>query len=345
MKALLLKEYKQLEVTRVPDPEIGPEEVLVQVKACGICGSDVHGYDGHTGRRIPPLIMGHEASGVIAEVGANVKQFTRGDRVTLDSTVYCGQCFHCRRGEVNLCDHRNVLGVSCAEYRRHGAFAEFVAVPQHIVYRLPDDLGFEQAALIEAVSIAFHAVNRTPLKLGDSVVVVGAGMIGQLVIQTLRQAGCGKLVAVDLDDNKLRMAQELGADTGINAKSADLQARVLDLTEGRGADLAFEVVGASAPFNTAVASLRKGGSVTLVGNLSPKVEMPLQHIVTRELTLIGVCASSGEYPACIDLMARGRIDVSAFISAFAPLEEGPMWFDRLYRQEPGLMKVVLKPSE
>lgn len=344
MKALLLKDYKQLEVTNMPDPEVGPEEVLVQVKACGICGSDVHGYDGHTGRRIPPLIMGHEASGVVVQTGANVKQFRAGDRVTFDSTVYCGKCFYCRRGQINLCDNRNVLGVSCGDYRRHGAFAEYVAVPQHIVYRLPDDLSFEQAALIEAVSIAFHATNRTPLKLGDSVVVVGAGMIGQLVIQTVRQAGCGKLIAIDLDDRKLQMACELGADVGINASRPDLQAQVLELTQGRGADLAFEVVGASASFKTSVASLRKGGSVTLVGNVSPQVEMPLQHIVTRELTLIGVCASSGEYPACIDLMARGSIDVSAFISAFAPLEEGPMWFDRLYRQEPGLMKVVLKPT-
>jgi L-iditol 2-dehydrogenase len=343
MKALLLKDYKQLEVARVPDPTIGPEEVLVRVEACGICGSDVHGYDGHTGRRIPPLIMGHEAAGVIAEVGPDVKQFSPGDRVTVDSTVYCGKCFYCRRGDVNLCDNRNVLGVSCNEYRRHGAFAEFVAVPQHIVYRLPDDLSFEQAAMIEAVSIAFHAVNRTPLKLGDTVVVVGAGMIGQLVIQTLREAGCGKLIAIDLDDRKLQMAQQLGADEGINANAPDLRAQVLERTHGRGSDLAFEVVGASAPFNTAVASVRKGGAVTLVGNLSPKVDMPLQQIVTREITLIGVCASSGEYPACIDLMARGKIDVRAFISAFAPLEEGPMWFDRLYQQEPGLMKVILKP--
>jgi L-iditol 2-dehydrogenase len=343
MKALLLKDYKQLEITSVPDPAIGPEEVLVRVEACGICGSDVHGYDGHTGRRIPPLIMGHEAAGLIAEVGANVKQFSPGDRVTVDSTVYCGKCFYCRRGNVNLCDNRNVLGVSCNEYRRHGAFAEFMAVPQHIVYRLPDDLSFEQAAMIEAVSIAFHAINRTPLKLGDTVVVVGAGMIGQLVIQTLRQAGCGKLIAIDIDDRKLQMARDLGADEGINANSPDISAQILERTHGRGSDLAFEVVGTSVAFNTAVTSVRKGGALTLVGNLSPKVDMPLQQIVTQEITLIGVCASSGEYPACIDLMARGKIDVRAFISALAPLEEGPMWFDRLYRQEPGLMKVILKP--
>jgi L-iditol 2-dehydrogenase len=287
--------------------------------------------------------MGHEASGVIAEVGPGVKQFRPGERVTFDSTVYCGKCFHCRRGHINLCDNRNVLGVSCGEYRRHGAFAEYVAVPEHIVYRLPDDLSFEQAALIEAVSIAFHATNRAPMKLGDSVVVVGAGMIGQLVIQTLRQAGCGKLIAIDLDEGRLQMAQKLGADSAIHANSPELSAQLLELSQGRGADLAFEVVGASAPFNRAVTSVRKGGHVVLIGNLSPKVDMPLQEIVTREITLIGVCASSGEYPACIDLMARRKIDVSTFITAVAPLEEGPVWFDRLYRQESGLMKVVLQP--
>jgi L-iditol 2-dehydrogenase len=343
MKALLLKEYKHLEIAELPDPEPGPHEVLVRVKACGICGSDVHGYDGHTGRRIPPLVMGHEASGTVAAAGTNVRRFGPGDRVTFDSTVYCGDCFYCRRGEVNLCDNRNVLGVSCGDYRRHGAFAEFVAVPERIVYRLPESLSFEQAALIESVSIAVHAVNRTPRRIGDAVVVVGAGMIGQLVVQTMRHAGCGKLIAIDLEDSKLEMASKFGADLGINAGAPDLRERILDATQGRGADVAFEAVGADAPFNTAVASLRKGGILTLIGNLSPKVELPLQQIVTREITMFGSCASSGEYPACIDLLARGAIDVRPFMSACAPLAEGPIWFDRLYRHEPGLMKVILNP--
>ena len=343
MKALLLKDYMQLEVTDAPDPEIGRDEVLVRVQACGICGSDIHGYDGHTGRRIPPLIMGHEASGIVAEIGKDITQFRPGDRVTFDSTVYCGKCFYCRRGDVNLCDNRNVIGVSCGDYRRHGAFAEFIAVPQHIVYKLPDSLHFEQAAMIESVSIAFHAANRSGIKLGDSVVVVGAGMIGQLVIQTLRLAGCGKMIALDMDDKKLGLALKYGADEVINVDTPDVQARILDLTNGRGSDAAFEVVGSSSAFNTAVASLRKGGRLTMVGNLSPKVEMPLLQIVTRELTLLGVCSSSGEYPTCIDMMVKGKIDVRPFISAIAPLADGPMWFDRLYKREPGLMKVVLTP--
>src|ERR1051325_912945 len=127
MKALLLKEYRNLEVTDVPEPEIGEDDVLIRVRACGICGSDVHGYDGSSGRRIPPLVMGHEASGVVADVGKNVRGFQPGDRVTFDSTVYCGKCFYCRRGQINLCDNRNVLGVSCGDYRRNGASAESVA--------------------------------------------------------------------------------------------------------------------------------------------------------------------------------------------------------------------------
>lgn len=343
MKALLLTEYRHLEVTDVPDPDIGEEDVLVRVRACGICGSDVHGYDGSSGRRVPPLVMGHEAAGVVARVGRNVRRFREGDRVTFDSTVYCGRCWFCRRGEINLCDNRNVLGVSTGEYRRHGAFAEYVAVPQHIVYPLPDTFPFEHAALIESVSIAFHAVRRTPVRLGDTAVVVGTGMIGLLVLQTLRLAGCGRILAVDIDDFKLDRARELGADEGLNSRKVDVAAEIAARTDGRGADLAMEVVGASASVNTAIGAVRKGGSVTLVGNLSPQVELPLQAVVTRELTLNGSCSSQGEYPACIEMMARGEIRVDPLISARAPLDEGPQWFERLYKHEPGLMKVILEP--
>src|SRR3954451_13041450 len=189
MKALLLKQKKEFKLVDFPTPEIGADDVLVRVKACGICGSDVHGFDGSTGRRIPPLVMGHEAAGEVAQTGANVRELAIGDRVTFDSTIYCGQCFFCTRGDVNLCDNRQVLGVSPGEYRRHGAFAEYVSVPRRIMYRLPDSLSYEQAALIEAVSVAVHAVNLTPISMAASGVVVGSGMIGLLAIQALRAAG------------------------------------------------------------------------------------------------------------------------------------------------------------
>src|ERR1700754_4378769 len=145
MKALLLEEYRHLAVVDLPVPEPGPGEALVRVAARVICGSDVHGMDGSSGRRIPPIVMGHEAAGVLEEIGSAVSGWKKGDRVTFDSTVSCGECWYCGRGEINLCENRRVLGVSCGEYRRHGAFAEYVAVPQHILYRLPDNLSFEQA--------------------------------------------------------------------------------------------------------------------------------------------------------------------------------------------------------
>jgi len=343
MKALLLTEYRKLEVTEMPSPEFGEDEVLVRVRACGICGSDVHGYDGSSGRRVPPLVMGHEASGVVAAVGRAVTRFREGDRVTFDSTVYCGRCWYCRRGEINLCDRRNVLGVSTGEYRRHGAFAEYVAVPEHICYGLPDNLPFEEAALIESVSIAFHAVGRLPIRLGDTAVVVGSGMIGLLTIQALRRAGCGHIIAVDLDDYKLEQALKLGADEGLNAKTADVAAEVAARTEGRGADVAMEVVGATPSLRTAIASVRKGGLVGLVGNLTQEADLPLQQVVTREITLYGSCSSRGEYPACIRMIARGDVQVRPLITALAPLDDGPRWFERLYGHEPGLMKVILQP--
>ena len=344
MKALLLSEYKKLDLIEMPVPVIGPEDVLIQVKACGICGSDIHGYDGSTGRRIPPLVMGHEASGEIAEVGKAVKGWSVGDRVTFDSTVSCGRCYFCQRGEINLCENRQVLGVSCNEFRRHGAFAEFVSVPQNILYSLPETFPFHYAAMIEAVSIAVHAVNLTPMQLGASALVVGSGMIGLLVVQTLRLAGCGLIIAVDLEDSKLDLAKTLGADVGLNPKNTDVVKAVQDLTSGRGADLAIEVVGAAKTIDTAIHAVKKGGSVTLVGNISPKVEIPLQVVVSRQIRLQGSAASSGEFPQCIDLLARGAIKVDPIITALAPLEQGAEWFKRLYANEPGLMKVVLQPG-
>src|SRR5688572_6606674 len=232
MKALLLKEYRSLEVVDFPKPDVGPHEVLVRVGACGICGSDVHGYDGSTGRRIPPLVMGHEAAGVIEHVGGEVQDYAVGDRVTFDSTVSCGECEYCRSGRINLCDNRQVLGVSCGDYRRHGAFAEYVAVPERILYKLPGSLPLEHAALIEAMSVAVHAVKRSPPKRDDDVVVVGSGMIGLLVIQVLRHYGCRRLIAVDVDDDRLSLAKRLGATEVINARSQDAAKQISELTDG-----------------------------------------------------------------------------------------------------------------
>jgi L-iditol 2-dehydrogenase len=179
--------------------------------------------------------------------------------------------------------------------------------------------------------------------LDDTAVVVGAGMIGLFVIQALKLAGCGKIIAVDVIPDKLKMARDLGATHTIDSSKEDTVARVQALSGGYGADLAIEAVGMTPTVDMAVRCVRKGGSITLVGNLSPKIELPLQSVVTRELTVYGSCASAGEYPACLDMLERGLINAAPIMSAAAPLSEGASWFDRLYRKEPGLLKVVLKP--
>ena len=343
MKALVLKDYKKFSFEDVPAPEVQPGEVLVAVKACGICGSDVHGMDGSTGRRRPPIIMGHEAAGVIAAIGKGVTGWNTGDRVTFDSTIYCGECDYCRAGMINLCDRRRVLGVSCEDYRQNGAFAEFVAVPPRILYHVPKNLPFEHAAMVEPFAIALHAVRRSPPALNDSVVVVGAGMIGLALVQALSHTGCGKLIVLDVAEDRLAMAAKLGATHAINSGKEDGLAAINNLTQGRGADVSFEAVGMTITVDLALRCLRKGGAVTLVGNVAPKIEFPLQVAVTRELAIHGSCASRGEYPACLDMLARGDLKAEPLISAAAPLAEGAQWFERLYKKEPGLLKVVLKP--
>ncbi|MSU24015.1 MAG: galactitol-1-phosphate 5-dehydrogenase [Opitutus sp.] len=344
MKALVLNRYSHLDYQEFPAPAPATGEVLVRVHACGVCGSDIHGWDGSTGRRQPPLIMGHEAAGEIASVGPRVEKWRAGDRVTFDSTIYCGTCGYCRAGQMNLCEDRRVVGVSPGEYRQHGAFAEFVSVPERVLYALPGALSYEHAAMVEPVSIAVHAVQRTKISASDTAVVIGTGMIGLLVVQVLRWAGCGNVIAVDIDDKKLALARELGAHHSLRSDAGDTVAEIAKLTGGRGANLAFEVVGFTPTLDLALRALRKGGTAVLVGNLAPKTDFPLQIVVTRELSVLGSCSSSGEYPLCLDLIARGIVKVAPLISAVAPLAEGEAWFKKLSAKgASGLMKVILKP--
>jgi L-iditol 2-dehydrogenase len=343
MNALLLTEYKHLEVTDLPQPEVGPSDVLIQVAACGICGSDVHGFDGASGRRLPPIIMGHEAAGTVTAIGDQVQNFAVGDRVTFDSTVYCGECEFCLRGEVNLCNNRQVVGVSCPEFKRSGAFAEYVAVPARILYHLPDTLDFAEAAMLEAVSVALHGVRVADLKGGETALVIGAGMIGLLLLQAAKAAGCSKVFVADIDATRLALAKQLGADQVIQASEAALIQAIMQATENRGVDVVFEAVGRPETVAGAIGCVRKGGTVSLVGNIAREVALPLQKVVTRQIRLQGSCASAGEYPEAMELIANGKIKVAPLITAVAPLADGPSWFDRLYAREPNLMKIVLDP--
>ncbi len=355
MKALVHTAPFSFEYREVEEPRPGSGELLIRIESVGICGSDVHGMSGKTGRRIPPVIMGHEAAGVVVEPAPSGtgSRFKAGDRVTFDSTIYCNQCRYCLAGRVNLCENRRVLGVSCEEYRRDGAMAEYVAVPEHIVYRLPDRMSFDQAAMIEPVSIGFHAVDRAAPRIGDSALVIGCGIIGQFAIQAAKLAGCGYVAAADLDAGRLEMARKLGADTAVDSGSGSWKSELRGELERRGGhsgfDHVFEAVGLEVTVQSAMDLVRKGGKTILIGNVSPEIRVPLQRIVTGELDVLGSCASAGEYRACIEMIAAGRIQVDPLISRKAPLSEGARWFHELGGTASGpketLFKVLLDPNE
>ena len=343
MKALVLEGYNNLVYRDIDEPQPSSGEVLIRVKACGICGSDVHGMDGSTGRRQPPIIMGHEASGIIVKTGAGVTRWKEGDRVTFDSTVYPLNDWYTLKGGYNLSEGREVVGVSPKEYKRHGAFAEYLAIPQHILHKIPDNVSFEQAAMVEPAAVAAHAVRISGIKVGDSAAVLGSGMIGTFIVSMLKTAGATPVIAVDVDDEKLKMAAKYGAGITINSQKQPVAETIRNHTKGRGVDFGFEAIGISETVNVLIDSLRKGGTAVLVGNLTPVIDFPLQKVVTSEIEVRGSCAICGEYEIVLDLIAGGALRVDDMISAVAPLSEGTEWFRKLYHKEDHLNKVILVP--
>ncbi len=345
MKALVLEEYNKLVYTEVPTPKIkAPDEVLIKVKAVSVCGSDVHGMDGSTGRRIPPIIMGHEGSGVVADLGPEVRSFQRGDRVIFNSTLFCGKCDFCLHGQINLCDTRKVFGVSCEEYKLDGAFAEYLVVPERILYPIPDTLSHEEAALVEPFSVGFHAVRVAELGVSDTVLVLGTGTIGSFILQSLRLKGAGMIIAADIDPDKLQLGKQLGADITINPKEEDLSEAVKRIAP-KGVDIVFDVVGKAQTARAGLQLLKKNGRLVMVGLFDQEISFPIQRITTWQLKVLGSYISSDEYPACIRFLASRRIDVSPFTKHIVPLSQGVEWFKRLRQGERGLYKVIFHPEE
>ena len=341
MKALVHTAPYKLEIKEVAKPEISDGEVLIKIAAVGICGSDVHGFTGKTGRRIPPVIMGHEAAGKIVEVSED-SAYSVGDRVTFDSTIYCGKCPHCLDGRVNLCSDRRVIGVSCDDYLQDGAMTEYIAVPERILYKLPANVEYKDASLIEPASVAYHAVSLVDVLPDDHVIVVGVGVIGVIIVQALKIAGCKNIIAVDIDDFRLEVAKYYGADTIINSREMN-PAEYVDKNLKDQIDIVFEAVGIEDTVSMSFNTVRKGGSVVLVGNVTPEVKFPLQKVVTTELRVFGSCASAGEYPIIIKDLAESKLNFDRIITAQAPLEDGEMWFKTLHAGNHNQIKVVLIP--
>jgi L-iditol 2-dehydrogenase len=339
VRALVFVEPGEMAVMERPDRRPGSGEVLVAVRAAGICGSDVHGYLGLTGRRQPGLVMGHEVAGEILELGDAVQDVRIGDRVVLRSILACGRCGPCLRGQPNVCDNRQGLGMQF-----DGAYAERMVVPATLAVRLPDAVSYDQAALVEPLAVALHAVAITSLEASDHVVIVGAGPIGLLTLLAVRLRGVASVAITDRSPHRLSVARSLGADLVVDVGTTDPVDAILEATGGRGADVVFEAVGVTATVGQSLAVARTGGQVTWIGNSAPTVELPMQTMVTRELTLRGSYAFVDEFDQAIELLATGRIDVRPLIELTAPLDDAPSLFRRLGDGSLDAVKVVLVPN-
>lgn len=338
MQALMYDGPWQMPLRAIAVPTPAADEVIVRVRAAGVCGSDVHGFTGSTGRRTPGIVMGHEFAGMIDALGDGVANWQIGQRVIVQPLLTCGACAFCRAGKPNVCANRQLIGM-----HRHGAYAEYVRVPQAQLRAMPDALPWEQAALVEPLAVALHAVNATPLRLMDTVAIVGAGPIGLLALLAARLKGAGQVIVTDRSAHRLELARRLGADLVINIAEQDAVAEVQRVTDGLGAHAALEAVGITPTVQQAQAVTRIGGQVTWIGNSAPDVTINMQQLVTRELTIRGVYGFADEFDHAIAALASGRIDVSPLIEVVAPLSDGPQLMHDLADGSLDAVKVVLQP--
>ena len=341
MRAAIFHEANApLRVQDWADPTPKPDEILVRVAACGLCHTDLHYIDhGVPTAKRPPLILGHEATGIVAQLGSQVSNLQVGNRVLLPAVLPCGSCFACRTGHENICLHMRMFGNDV-----DGAYAEYITAPAKDVFILPNEIPLVEGCIIaDAVTTPYHAVkNRAEVRPGDSVVVYGCGGVGLNVVQFARLAG-GIVIAVDVADEKLEHAMRLGATATINPKreSAGVARVVRRLTAGAGADIAIEAIGNPATMKDAFSTLRPGGRLVVVGYSDQEVTLNAGRVMYREMEIRGSLGCRPvDYPRVIELARTGRIEVASLVTARFPLSEINAGLDTL-RAGRGIRSVVV----
>lgn len=342
MKAAVFEKIGSIKVQEVPIPEINDEEVLIQVKLTGICGTDWSIYNGWYSADKLPMIPGHEFSGVIAKVGTHNRGLKVGDRVTADINMSCGTCYYCMHGDKLLCDSFTQLGI-----HTNGTFAEYVKAPAAQVHRLPDNMSFEEGAFIEPVSCVIHAAKALDARLGSSFAVIGCGL-GTLHARMAVLRACAPVIIFGKNRKRLQIAKDvMGADYAFHMDDvADPVAEVMKITGGRGVDYAIEAVGKVQTYKQAFAMLRRGGKLSAFGIAGEDEEMKIRpfEFVLGEKKITGSCAGVGQdWPDAINLISSGRIDPKPLFSMRVPLEDLD-WALHELRQDPSLFKIFVSPE-
>ena len=330
MKAAVFYGVKDLRLEEVPLRKLRSDELLVKIHACGVCGTDVHIYEGAKGSATvyPPVVLGHEFSGEIVEIGNGVRQLKVGDRISVDPNIFCGQCHFCKKGNVHLCENLQAIGVT-----RNGGFAEYAIVPEKQAYKLPDNLSYEEGAMGEPVACCLHGIDLSGIKHGDKVLIVGAGTIGLIMVQLTKLAGASQIIVSESIKEKRSIALKYGADVVIDPEISAVDKQVKEVVP-QGVDVAIECVGTKRTMLNAIQSCARGGNVMMFGLAPPDCEIPLKpfEVFQRELTIKSSFINPFTQARALDLLGSRKIRVADFIADVIQLDQLRKVFeDRKYR--------------
>jgi 2-desacetyl-2-hydroxyethyl bacteriochlorophyllide A dehydrogenase len=338
MRALVFHGIRELRYEEVATPKWAATEVLVRVKAVGICGSDVHGYLGTTGRRIPPMIMGHEFAGVVEAIGADATGVGIGDRVAVFPYVTCGLCSSCREGRVNACPDKRMFGT----FSTNGGMAQFVSVPATVLFPLPEDASFVHGALGEPLSVAARTVGKAAVAPGASVTIIGAGPIGLMCLILAKARGAKRIGVIDISEERLALARELGAAWVSNPQTKNSTDVLSIHLDERGADTVIEAVGIEATVSLAIQLVARGGKLVIVGMLEKRMPVDMHEIVSKEIRIEGsFLYGRQEFQGVLGQIESLRPQLDKIVSHTAPLSQGAEFFARLAAGEANACKVVL----
>lgn len=339
MKAAVLEEVGRIAIKEVPTPEPKEDEVLIRVRSCGICGTDLKLYKGeYTGKL--PIILGHELSGEVAKIGARVKAFDIGDKVVVDPNEPCGKCQWCKTGHPTFCNNLAAYGVL-----RDGGFAEYMVAGEKGVYKIPSELDYEEATFTEPVSCALHCVDRAGIKPGENVAIIGGGPMGQIILQLSKMAGASKLIMITRSSWKLELAKRHGATHTINSTREDVPKVVKEITDGLGADVVIEAVGTPETVEEALALAKRGGRIVVFG-FSPegaKATFVPFEVLSKELTILGSWVNPYTFSRAINLLAAKQINVASLITNRIGLNDILTGFDLLRKKPEGFIKAIVTP--
>jgi L-iditol 2-dehydrogenase len=342
MKVALMTDIRKMAFTERPIPTPAADEVLVKIEYVGICGSDIHYYEaGRIGNFIvqPPFVLGHEAGGTVVEVGANVTNLAVGDRVALEPGKTCGKCEWCKQGKYNLCPDVQFFATPPVD----GVFQEYVAHEADLCFKLPDNMSTLEGALIEPLSVGFHAANQGGAHAGQTCVVTGAGCIGLVSMMALKAMGVSKVFVVDVMPKRLEKALELGADGVINGKEEDTVQKVLELTGGKGADLVIETAGSEITTRQAIEFTKKGATIVLVGYSASGMEtLPIGMALDKELTFKTVFRYRHIYPMAIDAVASGRVNLKGLCTDLFDFDNIAEAMERSVTDKANIVKGAIK---